>query len=39
VASTLANGTGGSFSFILLAALAYCGASCLQWPHLKTDGI
>ena len=35
VASTLAKGIGGSFSFRILAAASYWGASCLQCPHLK----
>ena len=35
VASTLANGIGGSFSFRALAALEYSGAKDLQWPHLQ----
>ena len=35
VASTLANGTGGSFDFKISAAFAYSGAKDLQWPHLK----
>ena len=37
VASTLASRTGGSISFSSLAAAAYSGASCLQWPHLKQE--
>ena len=35
VASTLANGMGGSFSFRDFAALEYSGANDLQCPHLK----
>ena len=33
----MANDTGGSLDFKVVAAVSYSGANLLQWPHLKNS--